>query len=193
MYKIGDLVRVVNDGYYFKKGEIYTIKEIYLSETIMLFDNWGVKSDNLEPVTHLTTKEFIKLVEDMGYGVLDGVDRIFIMNLHSNTIGYVYKYEVNAMDSSFLFKPKNDLFKSMTIYANTPLELREDKEQLYTLELPNNNKKHRYYQHMYEDKKHYTFGKLRKSDTWKCYFTQKEIENLDNQELIKVLVKREVK
>ena len=72
-----------------------------------------------------------------------------------------------------------------------------EEEKLYTLELPNCKHSKRYLCVMVDDKNVYRFSKLnpnvnRQHNHLKC-FTQQEIDNLPNQELIKALVKKEVK
>lgn len=188
-YKIGDLVRIVNDGYYFEKGEIYTIKEICLSETIIFFDNWGVKPDSLEPVTHLTTKEFVKLVKGMGYEVDARIGVIFIKTKNFIDVGWVRTDGERC--AAFNFECDKILLDIFYLYANTPLELREDKEQLYTLELPNNTNMYRFYN---KKTRGYGFGSDNNDmEGYQTHFTQKEIDQLPNQELIKVLKQEPVK
>ena len=193
MYKVGDLVRLLNDRLHFKKDDIFIIKEVR-SEHVMLCDDWGIIFDKVEPVTHLTTKEFIKLVEDMGYELDIRTGVIFIKTKNFREVGWVRTdYECSA---AFNFECDKLLLDIFYLYANTPLELREEKEQLYTLELPNNKHKNRFYCHQVCSK-NYSFGKLnpdvnRQPDHIK-HFTQKEIDELPNQELIKTLIKKEVK
>ena len=191
--KKGDLVRVVNDGYYFKKGEIYTIKEIYLSEIIILFDNWGIKPDSLEPVTHLTTKEFIKEVEKLGYEVAEEQGELSLFR-DGDQVLVVNSYENSLFIDGYCFIKKGDnILKIVDLYLNTPLELREEKEQLYTSQCPITDE--------YLCKKSKTSKKpvwvhknnIRNGNQSYPTFTQKEIDELPNQELIKVLKKESVK
>ena len=188
-FEKGDLVRIKSDSYYFRKGEVYTIKEMYLSGTIRLFDNWGVTSDNLKPATHLTTKEFIKLVEDMGYEANEYKNGIEVRGING-TVGEVFKNDVNVINTNFRHSCSQKLFKVLTLYSSTPLELRGEKEQLYTLELPNTNSCYRYY---VRDNYEYLFDDIHDDNGYQHKFTQKEIDNLPNQELIRTLKQEPVK
>ena len=196
MYKVGDLVRVIDKDGYIPYGTILKIKIIDENGTITTNNGsrWFNDSKLLEPVTHLTTKEFIKLVEDMGYELDIRTGVIFIKTKNYREVGWVRTdYECSA---AFNFECDKSLLDIFYLYANTPLELREEKEQLYTLELPNNKHKNRFYCHQVCSK-NYSFGKLnpdvnRQPDHIK-HFTQKEIDELPNQELIKTLIKKEVK
>ena len=187
-YKVGDLVRVL---YGEDKGHVYVVKGIgcnMLGEDIYLYsDVMGKKFNKLEPVTHLTTKEFIKLVEDNykyirvrpdGNQVLvkDKRDEVIIA-----TISLEYEFEINTFNIDNITKC---LFNIITIYASTPLELREEKEKLYTLECPLTNE---YILYINAIKK-FKWGN--KGQT----FTQKEIDELkkNNNALISALKKEEV-
>ena len=197
-YKIGDLVRVIkkdgNDKY--EIGEIFEVGRIECegSEQKLCIPVGGYflyRVSDLEPVTHLTTAEFIKLVEDMGY---NGKIRIgnMVVTYGESMVGYINEKYVNRLGTDFYEEVRNSLMKVMVLYANTPPELREDKEQLYTLELPGNICESDKYYNLKEGK--YFFGtKDNRLTNYKTRFTQKEIDELPNQELIKVLVKREVK
>ena len=196
MYKVGDLVRLLNDRLHFKKDDIFIIKEVR-SEHVMLCDDWGIIFDKVEPVTHLTTKEFIKLVEDMGYELDIRTGVIFIKTKNFREVGWVRTdYECSA---AFNFECDKLLLDIFYLYANTPLELRKEIEQLYTLELPNTTIKARYFRFGLPHATHsYKFGALPKSTPngdidYQTYFTQEEIDQLHNQELIKTLIKKKVK
>ena len=144
--------------------------------------------DMLEHVTHLTTKEFIRVMEDMGYELDVRTGVIFIKTKNFREVGWVRTdYECSSAFNFEFDKTTLDIFY---LYANTPLELREEKEQLYTLELPNNESRLRFY-NQFEDA--YIFNRLEYCSTYKTHFTQKEIDNLPNQELIKTLIKKEIK
>mgnify|MGYP001309531306 FL=1 len=209
MYKVNDLVRVIDSGAYYKKGEVFVVKREWMGQMsglhiVSKYDEIGlfhIYSSKVEPVTHLTTKEFIKEVEKLGYEAVTFPNSIGIVK-GIEVLAYVSSDVKNSLDTdveggSVLIG--DNLFKVLTIYANTPLELREEIEQLYTLELPNTTIKARYFRFGLPHAKHsYKFGALPKSTPngdidYQTYFTQEEIDQLHNQELIKQLKKEPVK
>ena len=189
MYKVGDLVRVL---YGEDKGRVYVVKGIgcnILGEDIYLHSNGvGEKINQLEPVTYLTTKEFIKLVEDMGLKTkeynYDGRyieisnNGIFISNIYPDRM---YYFELDDISIRY-YESFPYLYKLLDLYARTPLGLREEKEKLYTLQCPLTKE----YLIEWDDNEYKWSSKMSRE------FTQKEIDNLPNQELIKVLKKEPV-
>lgn len=183
MYKVGDLVRIFGKG---KVRRIVKISQVFgyrLEGDINFYI-----SEELETVTHLTTNEFIKLVEDMWYELDVRTGIIFIKTKNYREVGWVRTdYECSA---AFNFECDKLLLDIFYLYATTPLELREEKEQLYTLELPNTGNEYRYYA---KGKTEYMFDDIDSITGYQKIFTQKEIDELPNQELIKTLIKKEVK
>ena len=184
-YKIGELVRLLNDRLHFKKDDIFIIKEVR-SEHVMLCDDWGITFDKVEPVTHLTTKEFVKLVEDMGYKTIESYEYLDVKTKDNAPVCEINKLKVNSAVLVMGGVPR--IVIDIIIHMHTPLELREEKEQLYTLELPNNEP---YGNRFYNKKEnYYFFGGKRNLIGCQTQFTQSEINELKKGslgELIKSL------
>ena len=204
-FKTGDKVRVVELEYMdtaFKIDEVITIKRFsknLMNKEIIFFENksYALYPSQVELVeetsNYITTKEFIKLVEDMGYKIYSGIEEISIENDSPHGLASVHKTKINTLGITRTLDMPNNLFNVLTLYANTPLELREEKEQLYTLQCPITDE--------YLCKKSKTSKKpvwvhknnIRNGNQSYPTFTQKEIDELPNQELIKVLKKELVK
>ena len=201
-FKTGDKVRVVELEYMdtaFKIDEVITIKRFsknLMNKEIIFFENksYALYPSQVELVeetsNYITTKEFIKLVEDMGYKIYSGIEEISIENDSPHGLASVHKTKINTLGITRTLDMPNNLFNVLTLYANTPLELREEKEQLYTLELPNTNSYYRYY---VRDNYEYLFDDIHDDNGYQHKFTQKEIDNLPNQELIRTLKQEPVK
>ena len=188
-FKAGDLVRIKETKQIYEIGNI-VITEKGIGYAYNKSEKWNVCFDRLEPVTHLTTKEFIKLVEDMGYELDIRTGVIFIKTKNFREVGWVRTdYECSA---AFNFECDKLLLDIFYLYANTPLELREEKEQLYTLELPNTDSCYRYY---VRDNYEYLFDDIHDDNGYQTHFTQKEIDELKqgNADLINALKQVPVK
>ncbi|QIK56636.1 DUF1642 domain-containing protein [Erysipelothrix sp. HDW6A] len=116
---------------------------------------------------------------DVNDSMLYALKRGFDCYLNNNKLGD----KITA-----IYKPKHNGVKPM----EWVLVWEREKEKLYTLELPNNNHKHKYYRHHFNGNYNFNKGLINDASV-KCMFTQEEIDNLPNQELIKSLVKKEIK
>lgn len=182
MYKVGDKVRVFGKG---KVKEVVALNHVF---GYRLNDNDYYIEEELELVedysNYITTKDFIKEVEKLGYEVEEVHG-----TLHIEGSNFVFLHQVNRFKVESVSDNVLDLIVRL---AKTPIEFREEKEKLYTLELPGNICESDKYYNVKEGK--YFFGmKDNRLTTYKTQFTQKEIDKLPNQELIKALVKKEVK
>ena len=125
---------------------------------------------------YITTKEFIKEVEKLGYEIK--------------------VYEANT----FWERISNELFDLATKYAKTPINFREEPKK-FTLKIPNSQWYIAKGQadtfvpiHQTDYQSTLKYGD--KSNTNKIdsiHFTQQEIDMLNNQEFINTLIKEEVK
>ena len=163
----------------------------------VMFKNWGI----IGGVFKVETVREGRLWFDCGGGgfsehAFDLADKPFTQQdlevgmLVELDNGTIYDVEAAFLDNSrkgeevvAIYKPTETGFEKVWT---------KPEPKLYTLELPNNTKKQRYYGvHTVLDE-HYRFGKMVTNGTFKNQFTQKEIDNLPNQDLIKVLIKKEV-
>jgi hypothetical protein len=199
-FKVGDKVKcVLKNSYGLIEGAVYTVTVADYDNIIKVSGNkyWhSVNSFELveETSNYITTKDFIKEVERLGYEVEDSYTGEYF-NIMSNkrVIIKIRKNKVNVITTNYTVPISDDLFDLAVKYATTPIEFREEPKK-YTLALPNNNLSRKYYAQNKLIKEHYKFTIKSKgnNNTYKAYFTQKEIDQLPNQEFIKQLLKEEV-
>lgn len=100
-------------------------------------------------------------------------------------------YGVNSESSARIARKAEDV---VVIYKPTETGFErawtKPEPKLYTLELPNNNSINRFYNRYVDE--HYRFSIDVERNGYQTQFTQEEIDNLPNQDLIEALIKKEV-
>lgn len=188
-FKVGDKVRVLPrlEGQLYQgpsyaddmleyAGKEFVIKKICATTGFIRLDNpqWDWHEDWLELLDRPFTQE------DLEIGMLIELDNGYVGIIDSD---YVPGNMLKRRGVAAIYKPTETGFKRVWT---------KPEPKLYTLELPNNTKKQRYYGVHTELDEHYQFGKMVTNGTFKTQFTLGEIDNLPNQDLIKLLVKKEV-
>ena len=202
-FKVGDKVKVTNlellDGLTFALGEELVVQDVLNREAGNHLYKFADKSRGLyawqlELVTEvfITTKDFIKEVEKLGYEVEDSYSGEYF-NVVSNKrdIVTIKKDKVNVIITDYLCDISSGLFDLVVRYAKTPIEFREEPKK-YTLQCPLTKeylcvKSTRSKNPVWLHKNNFAVNK----DSIPKY-TQQEIDNLPNQELIKCLIEKEV-
>lgn len=137
----------------------------------------------------MKTSEFIRIVEELGYEVVDNhVDYIKVYRDNSS-VAVVYKSKVNALYTSYHKSVSDDLFDLCVEYAKTPIEEREEPKKYY-LKLPHPYQIESNYLNNING--NYMFANDIELGLWQTKFTQEEIDNLPNQDFIRTLIKEEV-
>lgn len=213
-FKVGDKVRVkdlseidndkhpgINKYMYHYSGKEAVITNVHSDfyEINIDKDRWSWSYEMLEYINdYITTKDFIKEVEKLGYDVeIEQGIEINVTDGHFEISIYIEESDYLNIEYFGNVKNISPLLKLIIKYLETPIEFREEPKK-YTLELPNTTIKARYFRFGLPHAKHsYKFGALPKSTTngdidYQTYFTQQEIDNLPNQELIKCLIEKEV-
>ena len=188
-FKVGDKVRVLprlegqhNQSPYYVgdmteyEGEEFVIKKICTTTGFIELDN--LSFDWHEDWLELVDKPFTQ--EDFEIGMLVEFES---GKVYKPTHDLAIVIGKNSRDVVAIYKPTETGFEKVWT---------KPEPKLYTLELPNNTKKQRYYGVHTELDEHYQFGKMVTNGTFKTQFTLEEIENLPNQDLIEVLVKKEI-
>lgn len=139
----------------------------------------------------MKTSEFITKIKGMGYRPSTSGRHILIYIEGYRTPMYVNTKRLNRINSDNLDVP-TELFDLCVEYARTPIEEREE-EKKYYLKLPFQQENLFDYLNYNNDLKKYRFSNNEESIYYKTQFTQREIDNLPNQDFIKTLIKEEVK
>ena len=145
----------------------------------------------------MTTKEFIKAVENLGYEV--EISQEWIEIHYKNTIiGHVFTKELYRVSCYFLVVNCGEnaelLFALMFQYAITPIEDRENKEKRYYLRHKWISDETLTYLHFDKEYNGYILNLAIGDNSWKKEFTEEEIEgfkqtfntNLEDFEIIEV-------
>lgn len=128
----------------------------------------------------MTTNEFIKAVEELGYEA--GMDDEWISIVYKNkTLAHVFTKKLYRMSSYFsevdCGKNAGVLFALIFQYAVTPIEDRKDKNRYYLRHKWLNDSALNYLQTDKENN-YYSLSVLNDTNTWKTEFTEEEIEGL---------------
>ena len=138
----------------------------------------------------MKTSEFIKKVERLGY---DTESHELYVRVYAGHIlvASVSEYSVNMITTNFIELVPNELLDLCVEYAKTPIEERKS-EKKYYLRFPIKVDPTVSYLNYDENISGYSFNNNRETYCWKTQFTQKEIDELPNQDFIKTLIKEEV-
>lgn len=186
-FKTGDKVRVLprlegqcyqGPGYTDEmieyEGKEFTIREIEENGEFIKLDGalWGWHEDWFE----LADKPFTQ--EDLEVGMLVEFKYGDIHDINSETSARMSR---KAESIVAIYRPTETGFERVWT---------RPEPKLYTLEVPDNKSDVRFYNQVgYKD---YLFSNSFQTKIYKTQFTQEEIDNLPNQDLIKVLIKKEV-
>lgn len=156
-------------------GKEFVIQEIRTTDGIIELEGVGYvwHEDWLE----LVNKPFTQ--EDLEIGMLVELDN-----------GTIYDVEAAFLDNSRKGEEVVAIYEPTETGFERVWTKPESEPKLYTLELPKNTGMTRFYNLIGEED--YGFQNDHNSSLCKTHFTQEEIDNLPNQDLIKVLIKKEV-
>ena len=198
-FKVGDKVKFTYTSLV-GRGTIRIVDNSFLPYQVVSENGscWWLKENELELI-----KPDLRDLLQVGYKVEYKFCNPHKMTIEIGNEEYLALIKKNVNQD--LIGSEEDIFTINAIYRPKynglkPMEwvlVWEREEELFTLELPNCKHSKRYLCVMVDDKNVYRFSKLnpnvnRQHNHLKC-FTQQEIDNLPNQELIKALVKKEVK
>lgn len=138
----------------------------------------------------MKTSEFIKKVDELGYKMIDEVDDMVIYH-DDKIMGSVNNNKVNKLDTSWYEDISTELLDLCVEYAKTPIEERKE-EKKYYLRLPIKGDPNISYLNYDEIIGGYSFNSNVETPIFKTQFTQKEIDELPNQDFIRTLIKEEV-
>lgn len=146
----------------------------------------------------LTTKKFIKEVEELGFRFLQCTKDIEIY-YESNQVAYIFWHWRFYVGTTYKFRdlPKElqeKLFNLLVEYARTPIDEREEPQKYYLMnKWVKNIDNHKCFLNRFLDS-YYFLGNITENSSFKTQFTQAEIDeikerfntNLDDFEQIRV-------
>lgn len=133
----------------------------------------------------LTTKEFIKEVKKLGFGVNDkNISGIWIENSNGEHVAYACRYKMCKFDTCFIAFDnisefnKVSLFNLLDEYARTPIGEREEPQKYYLMnKWLKNIDNHKCFLNRFLDS-YYFLGNITENSSFKTQFTQAEIDEI---------------
>lgn len=134
----------------------------------------------------MKTNEFIKRINELGYGVFSGSDEIRVCRDNS-IFARVSKSKVNKLDTLWEADIPYELFDVLVSYASTPVKERKDHKNVkkYYLYHPAFNG----YFNYHKIDKYYVWGGVNQTIDVQTMFTEEEIENNKFRDIMELLEK----